>query len=349
MSAPKKIKLTDHFRAALKPRDLNLKSNVLLKQQPQPLQQQQPKQAILQPQQPAQPQQQQLKPLQLKPQLADLRYQEPASIYWEPHYASESFEYDRLQEVKYNAQYKLHSKVDLVDLQNDNYEAPRRAELVDWLVDIQMRFSLDHEPLYMAVKLADHYLARKFVSQDQHVLLFLTSILISAKYDERVPPITISDLIHLSRSKFGVRYNRKQVISFEVDLLNTLNFDIRFPLSYGFLRRFARCMRSDMRTIHLARYILESSLLDFDNIEILDSKLAAGCLLLAFEMLNQTGAWDESARYHTGYNEKDLYPLVTRLNRILVKFSRKRTAIRRKYIHESFMEVARIPILPKYK
>lgn len=255
-----------------------------------------------------------------------------ANVFWEPHYACDSFEYDKRQELKY-----------LIKSQDLDISPQFRAELVDWLVAIQVRYSLDHEPLYMAVKLADHYLTRKFISEDDYILLYLTTMFISAKFDERQSCITMSLLIKQARARYGVKYTKKQIINLEVDLLKTLNFDLRFPLSYGFLRRFARCTRSDMKTINLARYILESSLMDYDMIEILESEIAAGSLLLAHEMLQHTGAWDATARHYTGYNEKQLYPLIIRLNRTLLKFSRKKTAIKKKYSHELFMEVAKIP------
>jgi hypothetical protein len=267
-----------------------------------------------------------------------------SNIFWESHYAWDCFEYDRTQEIKF----KIHREA-LSQIDNNNelkrLSPQRWAELVDWLVQIQIRFGLEHEPIFMAVKLADHYLRHKFISQDQDILLFIVTMLISAKFDERIPPLLIGDLTKLARAQFGVRFSKKQVIAFEIDLLNTLNFHIRFPLSYGFLRRFAMCTRSDVRTIHLARYILESSLMEYDMIEILDSKIAAGSLLLAFKMLNQTGAWNDTAQYYTGYDETELYPLVKRLNELIIVLSRKRTNIRQKYRHESFKEVARIPPL----
>lgn len=286
------------------------------------------------------------------PTVADFDKNHLSSFFWEPHYAWDSFEYDREQEIKLSTHRRA-----LSQLQHDNNNefaiSPQRwAELVDWLVTIQIRFALEHEPVFMAVKLADHYLAHKYLTQDQDVLLFIVTILISAKFDERVPPLIISDLTKLARVQFGVRFTRKQVISLEIDLLNTLNFHIRYPLSYGFLRRFAMCTRSDVRTMHLARYILESSLMDYNMIEILDSKIAAGSLLLAFKMLGQHQhqnvlalAWDETAEYYTGYDERELSPLVKKLNDLVIVLSKRRTSIRQKYRHESFKEVARIPPL----
>ena len=261
------------------------------------------------------------------------------NVCWEPHYAWDSFHYDRQQELRFRTEKYLvyEDTCELVHALTPEM----RAQYVDWLVEIQMNFSLDHEPLYMAVKMADLYLMKKRVPNDGYLLLFMTCILISAKFDERIPPISVSEIIQHSRAKFGIKYSRKQVICLEVDLLTTLDFNIRFPLSYAFLRRFARCTRSNMKTLNLARYILESSLMDYEMIEVLESKIAAGSLLLAFEMLHLDGAWDETAKFYTGYNEKELLPLLTKLNDMIWRFSKRKTAIRRKYSDESFMAVAR--------
>lgn len=43
-----------------------------------------------------------------------------------------------------------------------------------------------------------------------------------------------------------------------------------------------------MELLTLARYILETSLMDYDLIDVLDSKIAAAALLLALKMKKQT-------------------------------------------------------------
>lgn len=260
-------------------------------------------------------------------------------ILCEPHYAYDSFKYDREQELKYiNRKY-------LQDGHHNNLITPIiRARLVDWLVQLQSTFSLYHEPLYMAVKIADHYLMKKTVPRQQLQLLYMTSLFISAKFDERLPPVEIDELIHAAA---GV-YSREQVISCEVDILTTLNFNIRFPLSYVFLRRFARCTKSDQRTLLLARFILESSLLDYEMIEVLESKIAAASLLLAFYMLHLDDAWNETAEFYTGYKLEELDILSQKLNHMIARPTDKRiSTVRKKYSHEVFLEVATIPPLAK--
>jgi hypothetical protein len=67
-------------------------------------------------------------------------------------------------------------------------------------------------------------------------------------------------------------------------MLRAIGCDLGFPLSYSFLRRFARTLESvEMRTLTLARFILEISVHFFDHALELPSKLAAACLVLALK------------------------------------------------------------------
>ena len=61
-----------------------------------------------------------------------------------------------------------------------------RAVLVDWLVEVQENFELNHETLYLAVKLTDMYLSKKKIAKDHLQLLGATALFISCKYDVRI-------------------------------------------------------------------------------------------------------------------------------------------------------------------
>lgn len=70
----------------------------------------------------------------------------------------------------------------------------------------------------------------------------------------------------------------------EIQVLKIIDFELSFPLSYRFLRRYARVAKLPMDVLTLARYILEASLMDYDLIDEKDSKLSAAALLLALKM-----------------------------------------------------------------
>lgn len=54
---------------------------------------------------------------------------------------------------------------------------------MDWLVEIQENFELNHETLYLAVKLVDLYLMKVQITRDTLQLLGATAMFISSKFD----------------------------------------------------------------------------------------------------------------------------------------------------------------------
>lgn len=61
-----------------------------------------------------------------------------------------------------------------------------RAILVDWMVEIQENFELNHETLYLAVKLTDMYLSRVPADKDVLQLVGAASVFIASKFDVSV-------------------------------------------------------------------------------------------------------------------------------------------------------------------
>lgn len=60
-----------------------------------------------------------------------------------------------------------------------------RSLLVDWMVEIQESFELNHETLYLGVKLIDTYLSKMTVGTDTLQLVGAAAMFIASKYDER--------------------------------------------------------------------------------------------------------------------------------------------------------------------
>lgn len=93
----------------------------------------------------------------------------------EPIYAYDIFQYFRQKELSTKCEKYLDKQPELSE--------KMRVVLVDWMVEVQQSFELNHETLYMAVKIVDHFLMRSFVSRARFQLLGLTAILIAAKVD----------------------------------------------------------------------------------------------------------------------------------------------------------------------
>lgn len=71
-----------------------------------------------------------------------------------------------------------------------------RSLLVDWMVEVQETFELNHETLYLGVKLVDTYLMQTVVSKDKLQLLGATALFIACKYD--VSKLFLNYLLYLT-------------------------------------------------------------------------------------------------------------------------------------------------------
>lgn len=58
-----------------------------------------------------------------------------------------------------------------------------RSLLVDWMVEVQETFELNHETLYLAVKIVDLYLGKVVVIKDKLQLLGAAALFMACKYD----------------------------------------------------------------------------------------------------------------------------------------------------------------------
>lgn len=211
-----------------------------------------------------------------------------------------------------------------------------RALLVDWMVEIQESFELNHETLYLAVKIVDIYLSRAEVQKDSLQLLGAAALFIASKYDERVPP-TVDDFQYICDGA----YQRREMILMEINVFKTIGYDLGIPLSYRFLRRYARVNRIDMQVLTLARYILEFTLMEYAIVGLRDSKLACAALFIAMRMSGMPG-WNQTLEFYSGYKIEDFAEIAILLNNIMTRKPKESlNTVRHKYSHELFFESAK--------
>ena len=64
-----------------------------------------------------------------------------------------------------------------------------RCILIDWIIDIHLKFKLKNETLFIAVNLIDNYLAlTENVDRKQLQLIGIACMQIASKYEEIYPP-----------------------------------------------------------------------------------------------------------------------------------------------------------------
>ena len=77
-----------------------------------------------------------------------------------------------------------------------------RTVLVDWLIEVHLKFKLLPETLYLTVNLIDRYLALESVSRKRLQLVGVTAMLIASKYEEIYPP-EIKDFVFVTDQAYN--------------------------------------------------------------------------------------------------------------------------------------------------
>ncbi|KAF3837361.1 hypothetical protein F7725_004825 [Dissostichus mawsoni] len=254
----------------------------------------------------------------------DIDSENSEDCYMCPEYAKDIFDYLKQREEKFVLCNYMPSQPSL--------NPEMRAILIDWLVEVQT--------LYLAVKMADHYLSKTPVHRELLQLVGSTTMLIASKFEERSPPC-VDDFLYICDDA----YKREELIATEAKILQALSFDINIPIPYRFLRRYAKCVSAGMDTLTLARFFCEMSLMEMDLVEERGSLLASACLLLAL-ISKDLGGWCPILQFHSGYQTSDLAPVVRKLyEMLLAPADDKLRAIRNKYSHKVFFEVASLPLV----
>nr|XP_054106876.1 G2/mitotic-specific cyclin-B3 isoform X2 [Callithrix jacchus] len=253
-----------------------------------------------------------------------------------PVYVKEIFSYMKEREEQFIVTDYMNMQIEIT--------GDMRAILVDWLVEVQVSFEMTHETLYLAVKLVDLYLMKAVCRKDKLQLLGAAALMIAAKFEEPNTPC-VDDFVYICDDK----YQRDELLKMEIHILYVLKFDINIPVAYHFLRRYAKCIHTSMKTLTLSRYICEMSLQEYDYVQEKASKLAAASLLLALYMRN-LGHWVPILEYYSGYKISELYSVVRRLNKLLTftSYCNLKT-VYSKYSHPVYFEVTKIPTLDTLK
>ena len=187
----------------------------------------------------------------------------------------------------------------------------------------------------------DLYMQKNKVKKNQLQIVGATCMWIAAKFEEKNgAPMLLDDMVFLCNEV----YSRREFILREQAILKSVDFCVNIPISYRFQRRFAKCAKANMKSLTLARYILELSLQNFEFVGETQSKMAAASLWLAFELLKSSTNWEENLVHTTSYDKTELKSLANDLNIMLQNMKRKsvKCAVCIKYSHKVFYSVAKI-------
>jgi len=182
--------------------------------------------------------------------------------------------------------------VDYMERQID-INTKMRAILIDWLVEVHMKYRLRPETLFLAVNLIDRYLSVRTVMRKKLQLLGVVCMWIAAKFEEINPP-KLREFVYITDNT----YTKNDILSMECIVLVALNFEITAPTPAHFMDRLLRANGGDLVHRCLTEYLLELGLLDLQLMRHPPSLLVSAAVLLSNELLGQHSSWPSAMEHH---------------------------------------------------
>lgn len=216
-----------------------------------------------------------------------------------------------------------------------------RSTVIDWLIQLQVGFTLLPETLYLTVAILDRYLSiASEIPCDQLQLLAVTAMFIASKYEETQAP-EIGAFAYITDSAF----TKMDIIRMELCILNALKGYVSFPLPIQFLRRNSKVGGVGPATHTLSKYLLELCLPEYVFSHVRASLQAAAALCFSLKLLGGQ-EWTANLAYYSGYTQTDLLPTMCNIAGVLRRSqSSKYQAARTKYASEGLMRISLIPHL----
>jgi len=215
-----------------------------------------------------------------------------------------------------------------------------RGILIDWLIEVHLKFKLLPETLYLTIHIIDRYLEKQEVLRTKLQLVGVTAMLIASKYEEIYAP-EIKDFVWITDKAFS----KEEILRMEFSILTELQFNVTTPSPYRFLERFSKVSGSDAPLFDLARYLLELCLLECRMLKYTPSMQAATAVYLAHMILQRPQHWTETLTQHSGYNQGSLRDCAKDMCMLLKGIEKcSLQAVRKKFSLPKFNEVAKIRI-----
>ncbi len=160
-----------------------------------------------------------------------------------------------------------------------------RQTLVDWLLQVHLRYHMLPETLWIAINIVDRFLTKRVVSLVKLQLVGVTAMFIAAKYEEILAP-SVEEFVFMTEKG----YTKEEILKGERIMLQTLEFKISHYCSpYSWMRKISKADDYDLQTRTLSKFLTEVTLLDYRFLRVKPSMIAAIGMYTARKMLG--GDW----------------------------------------------------------
>ena len=248
-------------------------------------------------------------------------------------YANQIFHY--LLKVEHNYKVNPNYMQNQPDL-NDRM----RAILLDWIVEVHLKFKLLPATLFLTVNIIDRYLDKQVIQKEKLQLVGAAALFIACKYEEIYAP-ELKDFVYITDNA----YNKKEILQMEFSILQNLQFQFNYPSPLNFLQRYMKFTQCNDIIANLAKYLIELSLIDYKMTKYSSSLLSLATLYTSVRILNKEWNSEKFKFIEKIYAPQQIKQCAKDLCLILQDAQKNQLqAVRKKFSLPQFKEVGRIKI-----
>jgi len=205
-----------------------------------------------------------------------------------------------------------------------------RTILVDWLVEVHMKYKLRPETMHLTVNLIDRYLTKKPVMRKRLQLVGVAAMFVASKFEEITPP-ELHDWVFICDNA----YTKEDLLKMECTMLSTLSFQIVVPTAAHFFDHLEQANGCDDVQRETARYLLELGLLDMRMLQYKPSHRVAAALWLSNDLFKRSPVWPAAMVEQSHHSEQELSSCVEQLRQLLEQ-DRAKTGGQLQAVHKKF-------------
>ena len=146
-----------------------------------------------------------------------------------------------------------------------------RAILIDWLIDVHLKFNFKQETLYITIHIIDSYLSLKKIQRCNFQLLGVTALVIACKQNEIIFH-KLKEYCYITDNA----YSEEDIKDMEYKILSTLKFNILNPSSLSFFEIYGNKydFSQDKKKFDFGQFLMESFYLDENCLKYNPSTIA---------------------------------------------------------------------------
>lgn len=169
---------------------------------------------------------------------------------------------------------------------NDQLSENMRSILVDWLVDVTVHFDLSDETLHLAITYIDMVLEKKLINKSQLQLIGVTCMKIADLFNERSREYYKQESIEEYTYITADEYKQEELLECEKEILGMLDFKLIVPTAVNFLKIYADLLEIPENICHLALYITDMTLINYNMLSYSASTKALASLVIACKSMD---------------------------------------------------------------